>query len=111
MDQSKQDRLCQALEVDGCGGEQGLDFHVFETAPGGSGHAVQGLGQPVHTFDQPAVTGGEVGFVGPPRQPFSASTQVRQASAPARKQRPDLVAERGVITFLRGQRTLSRAAS
>ena len=138
MDQSKQERLCEALEVDGFGGKQGLNFHVFKSAPGGSGHPAQGFGQSMHVFDQPAVKGVEVGFVATPRQPFSASTQdintgpgdmdtpggaaigdasrarsgqVRQASAPARNQRPDLVAERGVITFLRGQRTISRAAS
>ena len=75
MDQSQQARFCQALEVYGCGGEEGLDFHVFKSAPGGSGHPVQGFGQSMHAFDQPAVTGVEVGFVGTPRQPFSASTQ------------------------------------
>ena len=75
MDQSKQDRLVEALEVDGCCGEQGLDFHVFKSAPGGSGHPVQGFGQSMHAFDQPAVTGVEVGFVGTPCQPFSPSAQ------------------------------------
>lgn len=36
--------------------------------------------------------------------------QARQVSASARNHRPTLVTERGVITFLRGQRTMSRLA-
>ena len=61
-DQGKQDRLGQPLEVDRCGGAEGLDFRVFAAASGGSGHCVECFGQPVGTLDRPAVAAVEAGF-------------------------------------------------
>ena len=137
-DQDKQDRLRQSLEVDGGCGEKGLNFHVLEAASGCPVHAVEGLGQPVCALDQPAVAAVEAPFLLTPGQSFAAGAQnrdmgiadmdparcprvgnasrarrgqARQASASARNQRPVLVVDRGVSTFLRGQRTRSCLAS
>ena len=75
MEQGKQDRPGQPLEVDGCGGEEGLDFHVFEAASGGSGHSVERFGQPVGPLDPPAVAGIEAGFGLTPGQSFAPGAQ------------------------------------
>ena len=75
MDQGKEDRLGQPLEVDGCCGKQGLDFRVFKAASGGSGHSVQGFGQPMGTLDPPAMAGVEVVFCGPPSQSLATGAQ------------------------------------
>ena len=60
--QGKQDRRDQPLEVDGCGGEEGLDSHVYEGAPCGSGRCVECFGRPAGTLETPAVAGMEAGF-------------------------------------------------
>lgn len=38
-----QDGSCQPLEVDDGGGQEGLDLHVGEAAPNGTGKAMSGL--------------------------------------------------------------------
>ena len=82
VEQSKQDRLGQPLEVDGGGGEQGLYVHVFEAASGGSGNSVEGFGQPVRALDPPAVAGIEAGFGLTPGQslaPVACASRLRQS--------------------------------
>lgn len=75
MHKGKQDGLCQPLEVDGCCGKQGFDFHVFEAASGGSGPSMQGFGQPVGTFGSPAVAAVEAVFCGTSGQLLVAGAQ------------------------------------
>jgi hypothetical protein len=62
----------QFLEVHGDGGQQSLDFHVFEPPPDGSGKSVECLGGAVRALDPPAVAGVDRAFVFTPRRAFAA---------------------------------------
>ena len=56
-DQEKQQGFGEPLQVDGGGGHQGLDFHVGQPPAHGPVQSVEGFGQTVDAFDQPAVAG------------------------------------------------------
>ncbi len=50
-EQGEQDGVCQALEVDDGGGEEGLDLHVGQPPPDGTGKAVPILRLSMDPFD------------------------------------------------------------
>ena len=55
QEQTGEQRGRKPLQVDGCGGQVGLDLHVGETAPDSARQAMPGLRLAVVTFRAPAV--------------------------------------------------------